>query len=580
MKLNNKTGFSLVEALLASALFALLVTALTGAWIYGQEAGSISGQRARARLIAEECLEAVRNIRDNDYANLSAGTFGLSTTTNQWNTTSTSDIINGFTRQVTITTLDSKRKSVSCTVTWPETAQRTGSITLTTELTNWMATVSSGKGGMLVYGDGGTTLDAIKYKLLDPATNTWGTASSTADIDAGTTNRALRAASLYASATRNEKVLLSRHYNGTAQYIYAQVYNGTTTSWGSVQLLSNWNAATFLDVKNFDGTYLVNGNFMVVYSDNTNVPKTRTWNGSAWSGASSLTSLGAAGQIPNYIVAKARSGTNEVMAAFFTQASDAITEYYSGVAWSAITSHSNAAPVNTKRLIDFAWSPNNSLIGGLVYSNNGNDRSLNIKIWTANGSGSGAWSGTSNSNNQGLGSTRLGAVAIIGRPGANTFLACNANTVPQVICYQSNFTPTWSNPTNQIIAPLTDTGIQRSFDIGYELASSTYAIGVYSDQSTIPKLKKYNPAITTFDAAATALSAVGAALKTVKIIPKTATNDMMILMADNNLDVFTVAWNGTTHAAYTTPAGYAFTGHGTSGSNAADYWYDFVWDGF
>ena len=75
----------MVEVLLAVSVFALLVTALVGAYLYGEEATALAGNRARAVLLAEEALEAARNIRDAAFINLTNGTFGFATTSNQWN---------------------------------------------------------------------------------------------------------------------------------------------------------------------------------------------------------------------------------------------------------------------------------------------------------------------------------------------------------------------------------------------------------------------------------------------------------------------------------------------------------------
>jgi len=127
-----------VEVLLAGTVFALLVTALVGAYLYGEEATELSGNRARAVLLAEEGLEAARNIRDAAFSNLTDGTFGLSTTGNQWNLSGASDTSDIFTRQITISTIDSKRKSITSNVTWQQNVQRTGSVTLVSRLTNWL----------------------------------------------------------------------------------------------------------------------------------------------------------------------------------------------------------------------------------------------------------------------------------------------------------------------------------------------------------------------------------------------------------------------------------------------------------
>ena len=132
-------GFSLVEVILSSAVFVLLVTALSGAYLYGQESTALAGNLARASMLTEEGLEAVRNIRDggNGVANLLNGTYGLTTTGNIWNLSGSSDTNGIFTRSVTISNVDSKRKLVTSNVTWQQNGQRTGIASASTYLTVW-----------------------------------------------------------------------------------------------------------------------------------------------------------------------------------------------------------------------------------------------------------------------------------------------------------------------------------------------------------------------------------------------------------------------------------------------------------
>ncbi|MDO8482874.1 MAG: hypothetical protein Q7S86_03590, partial [bacterium] len=274
----------------------------------------------------------------------------------------------------------------------------------------------------------------------------------------------------------------------------------------------------------------------------------------------------------------------EVMAAFFDQLSDTNSEYFNGGTyttgnWTLHTEHAAVAPNNTTRFIDFAWSPNNSLKGGLIYSDASTDKSLNIKIWTADGSGGGSWSATANSTAQ---ASNLGSMAIVGRRGTDQFIACDKDIAnpPRVICYNSDFTPAWTNPTNNIIVAGTDTGIERSFDIGFESASGDSAINVYSDRTLVPKLKKYTASTATWDLTATNLSTIGSALATVRIIPYPNTDEMMILLGDVNIRFYSIVWDGANNAIYTSPTGYAFTTHGVNGSVDADFWYDFAWDLF
>ncbi len=132
-------AFSLTEIILASAVFGLLVTALVGSYLYGQEATALAGNRARAVLLAEEALEAMRNIRDPAFVNLTDGTYGLVTTGNQWAVSGAQDTTDIFTRNINIVSVDSKRKNITANVTWQQNVQRTGTVSLVTRLTNWIA---------------------------------------------------------------------------------------------------------------------------------------------------------------------------------------------------------------------------------------------------------------------------------------------------------------------------------------------------------------------------------------------------------------------------------------------------------
>lgn len=140
----DQAGFSLVEVILSSAVFALLVTALVGAYLYGQESVALAGNRARATMLADEGLEAVRNIRDENFSNLTDGTHGLVISGNQWTLSGTSDATDIFTRQVAVSSVDANRKQVTATVSWPQTPQRAGSVALITYLTAWVNPVGGG----------------------------------------------------------------------------------------------------------------------------------------------------------------------------------------------------------------------------------------------------------------------------------------------------------------------------------------------------------------------------------------------------------------------------------------------------
>lgn len=133
-------GFSLIEALLAATVFGMVATAVIGGIVYGRAATAQSGDRARAVMLAEEGIEAMRNIRDAGFSNLVDGTYGLAQSGNQWVTSGSSDVNGIYTRQVTVATVDSVRKNITTTVSWAN-----GSVSRQTQvasrLANWRAAI-------------------------------------------------------------------------------------------------------------------------------------------------------------------------------------------------------------------------------------------------------------------------------------------------------------------------------------------------------------------------------------------------------------------------------------------------------
>lgn len=136
--INNKTsGFSLIEVLLTVAIFSMFVVALVGVLSLGEESSSLGGKRSQAVFLSEEGLEAVRNIRDENFTNLVDGSYGLVKIGNQWDLSPLPDVKDIFTRSINISTVDANTKLIISTVDWPQNLQRNGSVVLTTYLTNW-----------------------------------------------------------------------------------------------------------------------------------------------------------------------------------------------------------------------------------------------------------------------------------------------------------------------------------------------------------------------------------------------------------------------------------------------------------
>ena len=132
-----RPGFVLVEALLAIALLSAFVGSLVSAYLYGEQSSLYASARIRAGQLADEGLEVLRNIRNAGFANLTDGNHGIVISANKWAFSSTSDTTGIFNRVINISTVDANRKLVTSTVTWQQNPQRTGTVTLSTYLTNW-----------------------------------------------------------------------------------------------------------------------------------------------------------------------------------------------------------------------------------------------------------------------------------------------------------------------------------------------------------------------------------------------------------------------------------------------------------
>lgn len=126
---------------MAISIFGLLVTILSGIFIYGQRTSQLSSDRQQASFLAEEGLEAVRNIRDEDFANLIDGQYGLSEVSGQWTLVADSDTVDKFTRVVTISTVDSDRKLIKANVQWTDENRGAQALEVSTYLSNWRKVV-------------------------------------------------------------------------------------------------------------------------------------------------------------------------------------------------------------------------------------------------------------------------------------------------------------------------------------------------------------------------------------------------------------------------------------------------------
>lgn len=131
-------SFTITELLIALAIFAVVASGIIFVIIDALEAGRASKDRTIANALAQEGLEAVRSIRNRDYSELVAGTYGLAQSGNQWILSPIAEIIqNRFTREIIIENYAFNEKKITSKINWELRAGRTLKINLVSILSNW-----------------------------------------------------------------------------------------------------------------------------------------------------------------------------------------------------------------------------------------------------------------------------------------------------------------------------------------------------------------------------------------------------------------------------------------------------------
>ena len=210
-------GFLLVEILLTSSVFVLFLTAFAGVFYYGLQASVLAGNRSQATMLAEEGQEAVRSMKNVNFANITDGNHGLIYSNNAWSFSGTQDVTGTYTRQVNVSTVDTNRKNVTVNVTWQQTQTRPGSVSLAGRLTNWKTVLNLGQGLMvnkvvINHGLSKTSSDFAPYKV------------GTTTVQLGTSTK-FGAGTYTVSETTNSN--------------YIQTFSGDCNSSGQVTLLSS-----------------------------------------------------------------------------------------------------------------------------------------------------------------------------------------------------------------------------------------------------------------------------------------------------------------------------------------------------
>jgi prepilin-type N-terminal cleavage/methylation domain-containing protein len=138
---NKKAGFSLLELVLAIAIFSFSSFVLASLLIEANINTRFNTEKIEALTYAKEGIEAVEFIRNNNWSNIQVGEHGLLNEAGVWSFSGSTDTIeNKYIRKVTITERDpvsTSTKNILVNITWSLTPLRSVSVNLETVLANW-----------------------------------------------------------------------------------------------------------------------------------------------------------------------------------------------------------------------------------------------------------------------------------------------------------------------------------------------------------------------------------------------------------------------------------------------------------
>lgn len=335
----SEQGFSVVEVLLAATVFAFLVTAVVGAMVYGRASNADAGDHNRAMLLAEEGLEAVRNIRDASFSNLTNNTFGLAQSGGVWTLSGSSDTTGIFTRTIVISAVDTDRKDVTVTVSWGS-----QQVSVTGRLTNWAAALPITTGPIMM---------AYSKTTTTPFYRTWDGSNWSAEGSASAGTGNINYVVLKSARTRNEAILGTQTSTGA---IYVQVWNGTT--WGAATQVGTGPTTT----RSFDIAYEKNGDRAIIAftpSSGSADFAYRTWNGTTLSSATTITTPPTTGAL-NWMELRQNplSASNEIAMIMLDANSDVYGMVWTGSTWSTMGAAAvwdASAASATKKTIDVEY---------------------------------------------------------------------------------------------------------------------------------------------------------------------------------------------------------------------------------
>ncbi len=339
-----KSGISILEVVLAVAVFAIFGVPAIGAIVRGFSVNRLALEEVIATQFASEGIEAMRSIKNQSFS-LVVDTTAAGVVRNGSNVWAFSGLNNTYAAPKTYTrilkvesvnrdgsgnivptptgTVDSLTKRVTSTVTWSFSTGRPESVSLSAYLSDWKKRLS----GIVLYGNSTTT---PRYRVYDSSAIKFdSTASTIASISP--LNVKVRT-----SPTKIEAIGGAVNSSGTLQVM---CFDGA--SWTNEWSVAVGGTGT---TRRFDIAYETSsGDVIVLYSTNTatnNELAYRTKLGSSgcgvanWSGATNITSARTNGIVQWVKLAgDRRSNSNLITAIWADAASDMSALVWSGSAW-------------------------------------------------------------------------------------------------------------------------------------------------------------------------------------------------------------------------------------------------------
>lgn len=602
---SRQQGFSPLEVLLAGTLFGFLVVALAGAIVYGRQSVAESGNRNRAVMIAEEGLEASRNIAAASYTNL-VDSSGGSTVGNtaieagsdvNSNATTAYKVTTGVSGgsvssiSIYIKTIDSLAPHIQAAI-YADSGGAPGArlgvgaiqvavanswntfsisgVTVSASTSYWLALSSEGNNTFADSGDASSTA----YDLASgyPAPSTFFSSTTATDrpsfymtIGGGTQGLIqqsgqwafsgssditdsfyTRQISIASAGTNRKKV--------TSTVSWPQ---GNSTAQVSVDTyMTNW-LATIIPT-------ITPGPIMMAYSKTTTTPFYRIWNSSTSTWGAEGSAQAVTGNI-NYVVLKSSRTRNEAILGVQTSTGAIYVQVWNGTSWGNLT-QVGTGPTTT-RAFDIAYEENGDR-AVIAYSPSSGSADFAYRIWN------GSSLTTPITVNQPPTTGAINWIELDNNPisTSNDIALIMSDATTAVYGMVWNGTSWGTMGTSTTWDTTTSTAAKKNIDVAYEQTSGK-AMFLWGDSTATNQVyRTWNG--TTLSANTTlTIAAEGGIPEWVQLASRPSSNEIMLGVQDAAADLNTRKWSGSAWDTATQHAEHSGTTENIQSRN-----FDIIWE--